>query len=448
MRIVIVGAGSAGKNLAVRIGAMGHDLIVIDRDPGALTEVTAEMDVLAMEGTGSSPGILEGVDLARTDLFVAVTSSDEVNLLACHCARKGGAEHTIARLSDASYRHSPLLDLKAFGVDHAMSHKEQGALEIFSVLNLPGSIEATRLFDGKVAAVGVVLPGACPLLDKPLAEFRDEPWFGKVRFMGRVRNGKTEIPGGATVLQEGDDLYTVLPAEATKDFMDWILGGKRPEFKKVIIAGGSDLGLSLARLLEKTSLETVLIERNRERAERISELLERCLVIHGDAAHAATLKEIGMDVGTAFAAVTGDEEMNIVSCIQAKELGARFTVSRIDTPEYVPIVDKLRLLDRVISPYLSLIRAILSYLRGATVLDVGLFNHIAGELQEVVIEAGDAAVERPLSSLRLPRGALVAAVRRGDETFIPTGEFVFLAGDRIAVFSLPGTAPKLRSIFQ
>lgn len=447
MRIIIVGAGSAGRNLAYRTHGLGHDVIVIDQDPAALTEIEAELDVLTIVGQGSTPSVLEKADVAKCDLFVAVTSSDEVNLVACHVARRSGAGHTVTRLSEASYATSPLFDLKGFGVDESISLYEHCAEEIFEVLRTPGTFEATTLFDGKIEAFGLKLPCCSPLIGKPLSEFKTLDHIADVRLIGLLRKAELKIPRGTTVCQPEDDLYAVLTPGNRVDFMDWVHGGESPKYRKVVIVGGARLGIALSRRVEQTPLECVLIESDRATAERASEDLQRTLVMNADPTHSATLKDVGLDGETAFVSVTTDEETNIVSCIQAKDLGAGFTVSRINRPEYVPVIDKLRLLDRVTSPYLSLIRAILAHVRGDVITDVGLFYHIPGELQEVSIPPGNKWSGQALAKVDLPEAAVVAAVQRGEQTFVPSGDVVLEANDRLAVYSLPGTIHRIRSVF-
>ncbi len=448
MRIAIAGAGSAGQNLAYKLHAMGNDLIIIDTDPVALNEISSALDVMTVLGRGSSPEIIEKSQAGKCDIFVAVTSNDEVNLLACHLAHSAGARFTICRINDISFLRSPLLNLARLGVDRAVAHNERCAREIFDVLSIPGAFEATSLFKGRITAIGFRLPEGSPLLDKPLAEFKDVEWFDKVRFFGLVQGDELQIARGSSVCRMGDDLYAVLASHDTDAFMDWAFAGKRQKIRKVIVAGGSRLGLSLAHHVEKASMECILVERDRALAERASEQLERAQVLHADAAHAATLKEIGLGKDTAFAAVTDDQDTNIVSCIQAKDLGAGFTVSRIDNPDYVPIVDRLHRIDHVVSPYLSLIRAILAYVHGDRITDVGLFTHISGELQEVVVKAGNRWEGRPLRDVKLPEAAVVGAIQRGDETYVPTGSFELKVGDRLAIYSLQKTAHRIRPVFE
>jgi trk/ktr system potassium uptake protein len=447
MRIVIVGAGNAGRNLVKKLCGMGHDVVVIDHDAETLANLASEIDAMTVEGNGASPSVLDRAEIAKADLLAAVTSRDEVNILACVCARRAGKAHTIARISEASYLASPLLDLKELGVDHALSHKVECAREIFNVFQLPGTLEAAQLLGGRITALGLKLPDASPLLGRRLMEFGEEKWFDRVRFIALVHDGKLEIPGGESQFYAGDDVYVVLAPGDTSRFLDWTLNSQRSGFKKVIIAGGGELGLSLAKLLEKTSTEVVLVDRNRNRAENASAQLHKCLVIHADVTEAATLKDIGVDAKTAFASTTEDEELNMVSCIQAKQLGAGFTVARIDKPEYVPIIDTLKLLDRVVSPYISMVKVILQFVRGENVMDVGLFHRISGELQEMVIRPGSRAVGKPLSALKLLPNAIVAAVERDNTVSVPTGDFTLRENDRLALYCLPETADRLKSVF-
>jgi len=447
MRITIIGAGNAGKNLVAKLCEMGQDVVVIDKDEDVLNELALGHDVMTIEGDGADPDVLADANIGRLDMLAAVTPFDEINLLACCWAKAAGAQYTVARLSDSKYTRSSLVDMVRLGVDRPLVHKEECAREIFDVLYRPGTLEVTSLLEDKIAAIGLKLVENAPIAGKPLKEFRSERWFGKVRFIGLVKQGELSIPDGDAIAEAEDDVYVVLPVKEIDQFLDWIMAGRRRGFKKVVIAGGGELGLSLAGLLENTAMETVLIDKNRARAERASQNLRKCLVLNADAAETSTLKEVGLNSGTAFAAVTGDEEMNIVCSIQAKQLGARFTIARIDKSEYVPIIGNLQLLDKVVSPNLSLIQTILEHIRGEIVENVGLFHRIAGEMQEVVIKVGSKREGIAISELKMPRGSIIAAVQRDDDAFVPTGECKLKQGDRLAVYCLPEAAGKIKSAF-
>jgi trk/ktr system potassium uptake protein len=447
MKTAIIGAGNAGKTLVAKLCEMGLDIVVIDRDGDALTELALSHDVMTIKGDGADPEVLADESLGKLDLLAAVTPYNETNLLSCCWAKAAGVQHTVARLSDNKYIRSPLVDITKLGVDRPLVNKEECAKEIFEVLYRPGTLEVTSLLDDKIVAIGLKLPENAPILSKRLKEFRSEEWVGKVRFIGLVKQGKLSIPDGNSIAEAGDDVYVVLPVNEIDSFLDWIMARQRKRFKKVVIAGGGELGLSLAGLLEDTSMRTVLIDNHLGRAKHASEDLVKCLVLNADATEASTLKEAGIDSGTAFAAVTGDEEMNIVCCLQAKELGAGFTIARIDKPEYVPIIGNLNLIDKVVSPNISLVNTILGYIRGEIVENVRLFNRIKGEVQEVVIKADSKREGTAISELKLPRDSIVAAVQRDEDVFIPTGEFQLRQGDRLAIYCLPKTAAKIKSVF-
>ena len=447
MKIAIVGAGNAGKTLVAKLCEMGQDVVVIDRDGGVLNELALSYDVMTIEGNGADPDVLADGGIGKLDLLAAVTPYDEMNLLSCCWAKAAGVQHTVARLSDNKYIRSPLVDTARLGVDRPLANKEECAKEIFDVLYRPGTLEVTSLLHDKIVAIGLRLLENAPILSKPLREFSSYKWVGKVRFIGLVKQGKLSIPDGNSIADPGDDVYVVLPVKEIDQFLDWIMAGRRRRFKKVVIAGGGELGLSLAGLLEDTSMRTVLIDNHRGKATSASENLVKCLVLNADAAEASTLTEAGVDSGTAFAAVTGDEEMNIVCCLQARQFGAGFTIARIDKPEYVPIIGNLNLVDKVVSPNISLINAILEYIRGEIVENVRLFHRIKGEVQEVVIKAGSKREGTVISELKLPRDSIVAAVQRDEHVFIPTGEYKLRQGDRLAIYCLPKTAEKIKSAF-
>ncbi len=447
MKIAIIGAGNAGKNLAAKLCEIGQDVVVIDRYKEALNELAASYDVMTIEGNGADPDVLANINIGDFDLLAAVTPYDEINMLACCWAKTAGIQHTVARLSNNKYARSPLVDTARLGIDRPLVHKEECARDIFDMLYRPGILEVTSLLNGKIAALGLKLPENAPFASKPLKEFRTEKWFGKSRFIGLVKQGNFSIPDGNSIADPGDDVYVALPAGEIDLFLDWIMAGRKKRFKKVVIVGGGELGLALAELLEDAPMETVLIDKNRERAEYASKILVNCLVLNADAVEASTLKETGIASGAAFAAITGDEEMNIVCCIQAKQLGASFTIARIDKSEYVPIISRLNLVDRAISPNTSLIKAILKYVRGEIVEHVGLFHRITGEVQEVIIRAGSKREGTAISKLKLPRGSIIAAAQRDDHAFVPTGDYILRQGDRLAIYCLPKTAEKIKSAF-
>ena len=215
-----------------------------------------------------------------------------------------------------------------------------------------------------------------------------------------------------------------------------------------MIAGGGDVGLRLAQLLEDKPLNVILVEANEERAQFCSGILKRALVINSDTLAGETLEEIGVVKDTAFVATTGDDENNIIGCLLAEKLGACFTMAKVKKSEYAPIIDSLNLLDRVISPQQTMINAILHFVRGQNVTSATLLHKLPGELLELVIPSSSMLVGRAIKDARFPKGTIIAAVLRNDEDYIPTGNLVLEQDDHLVVFSIPDSINKLRKFMQ
>ena len=447
MRVLIIGAGNAGRNLATKLCEEKRDVVLIDRDPDALAEVQAQLDILTVEGEGSSPVVLEKAEVRKADLVVAVTDSDEANILACVIAHAAGVPHKVARVSNRDFLTAPeQLNLERVGIDLVVSQKEECANELLNILRMPGTLESVDLLDGKVLAVGIRVHMDSPLLRSPLRTFPNQEILRFIRFIAVVRGSELIVPRGDTEFLVGDDAYFVGRREDVARFLDWAWP-ERAMADKVVIAGGGDLGLRLAQLLEGTDKESVLIELDEERAHDCSELLDRTLVIKGDALDRETLENAGVSKA-AFVATTHDDENNIIACLLAEKMGARFTLAEINKPEYVPIVDELSLLDRAVSPPLSMINAILHFVRGKYVKEAALFHRLPGELMDLVVPAKSKWAGNAVKDIKMPIGIVLAGILRNDEVLVPTGDLVVLAGDRVAIFAAPQVVGKLESIFR
>ena len=447
MRILIIGAGNAGRHLAAKLSEERHDIVIVDRDDAALNEVAAQLDIQTVAGEGSSPRILEKAGLMKTDLIVAVTDKDEVNILACAFANTAGVPHKVARVSNPDFIHAHTkFDLRKMGIDLIISQKEECADEIYTILRMPGTIEAVDMLEGRVLAVGVKIHMDSPLVMQTLKEFPRPELLQRIRFIGLVRADELLIPKGDTQLMIGDDLYFCGQPSDVNEFLEWA-SPEHERFEKVIIAGGGDLGLQLALRMEKTDTPVVLIERNADRAEACSLLLDRTLVIRGDALDQETLENAGVIHGCAFVAVTGSDENNIMICLLAEKAGATFTLAQVTRPEYVPIIGSLSLLDRAVSSHMSMINAILHFVRGKNVKAAALLHKLPGELLDVVLTPGHRWVDKPIRSIRIPTGVMIATVLRDQTATAPTGDLVLRSGDRLILFSVPEAVSRVEDLF-
>ena len=448
MRIIIIGAGESGRHLAAKLCELKHDVVVIDSDAEALKEIKNELDIMAIEGQGASPRVLKEAEVEKSDLLVAVTYRDEVNILACVYAHAAGVPNKVARVSNMDYTTpSGALDLRRMGVDLVVSQDEECAIALFNNLRLPGTSEAVDLLDGRVLAVGVKVDTESQLLRVQLKAFPEPGLLEQIRFLAVVRGADVFIPNGDTRFMIGDDVFLSGAPGAISDFLNWAWPELKP-FGKIIIAGGSNLGLQLARLLDKTSMQVVLLEKDEDRAEFCSGELSRGLVLKGDAMDRDTVENAGSVEDAAFVAVMDGDEDNIIACLVAEKLGARFTLAKISRPDYIPIINSLSLLDRIVNPPLSMINAILHFVRGQNVSAASLFHKLPGELLEVQLKARHQWAGKAIRDLDVSDGLLIAAVRRGDDVVPATGDLVLAENDLIVVFALSDSVRKIEALFR
>ena len=446
MRILIIGGGQTGGHLADKFCADSHDVVVIDPSAEALAELNAHLDLLTIQGDGANPGVLEEADLERADMVVAVTDRDDTNILACIFARARGVKRTVARVSSSAFLSSRRIDFSQRGVDVLVNQYDEYARDLYNVLRLPGSIEVADLLDERVMVVGMSIHMDSPLLGTSLNRFAGKDWLQKIRFTAVVRGDQVMTPHGETTFLVGDDVYFAGEPDAIADFMQWAW----PEYKRfqrVVIAGGGELGLQLARMLEHTRMLIVLIEQDEERADFCSAQLNRTLVIKGDALDQETLAGIGEASDMAYVAATGSDEHNIIGCLVAEKYGARFTAAQVGKKEYIGIINQLRLLDRIVDPRLAMVNSILHFVRGKNVQAAAILARLPGELVELKLAAKHKWAGKTIKDLRLPDGAIIVTALRGGQVKTATGDLTLAAGDRVVVFCLPAAMVKMESFF-
>ncbi len=446
MRIIVIGAGNAGTYLAAKLSEEQHDIVIIDRDYEALKDIQTSIDVQTIEGDGSNPEILEDAGIRKAQLLVAVTDRDEVNILACCLANLVGVPLKVARITSKDYyQPGSEYDIRRLGIDLVVSQNEECADEIFTMLRMPGTIEAVDLLKGKVLAVGIKVHMDSPMVFQTLGAFPEPDLLRHVRCVGIMRGNDLIMPDGSTQLMIGDDMYLVGQAEHLTAFLQWA----NPEyagFEKIVVAGGGDLGLQLAQRLEQHDCRVVLIERDEERAEYCAEQLDRTLVLRGDALSPETLSHVDIVKSTAFVAATGDDETNIMICLLGEKAGATFTVAQVAKPDYVPIISSLSLLDRAVSSHVSMINSILHAVRGKNVHAAAVLQKLKGELLEIGLTADSPWAGRSIGDLDIPDGMIIATIQREQEILVPTGDQVLMAGDHLVIFLKPGMERKVHAL--
>lgn len=447
MRALIIGAGKAGWHLAETLCKEGHDVVVVDNNVQALSDLESQLDVLTAVGHGADPALLEEVDIGKCDLVVAFTNQDEVNIFACAYAKSAGVPNRVARLDNpALVSPTSRLRLDEIGVDLAVSRYSTIASELHNILRLPGTLEVVDLLDDMIQVVGFRVSLDSPLTRAPLQTVAEPEMLGRVRVIAVKRGDALIVPRGDTQLLIGDDVYAACEPDYTPTLLNWACP-ERISFQKIIIAGGGTLGRTLAKLLEPSSVQVVVIEERKDRAEQCATVLQKALVIHGNALEEENLKNAGIVPGTAFVAATGTDENNIINCLLAEKLNANFTLAQITKAEYVSIINSQSLLDRAVSPYVAMSNAVLHFIRGQYVKSATVLHGLPGELLEVILTGGNKWTGHMIKELKIPKGTMIAAVQREGRVLIPTGNLLLLAEDRLLMFARPDSLSRIESMF-
>ncbi len=447
MRTVIIGAGNAGRQLALRLCEEKHSVVMVDVDAQALDEAEAGLDVLSVCGKGTHPEVLEEAQVEKADLLIAVTDSDDANILGCLMAHAAGVKGKIARVTSTSFCHeSEHYDLQRMGIDLVINQKQECAREVFNMLMMPGAHEVFYLFAGRVMVAGCRVTAVSPLLNRTPAECNRLDLMQGVRAIAIRRGRELVVPRGNTVFEQDDLAFLVGTRKEIADFFAWVCPDIKP-FQRVVIGGGGDLGLMLAQFVEM-EFDCVLLEKDEERALYCSAALEKSLVMSTDALTESALEEAGVHDRSAYIALTGDDENNIMNCLMAQKKGAAFTATHIARTDFVPVVEQLYLVNRVVSPYISTTNAILHWLRSKRVRVASLLHSLPGELLDMVVPPGHEIDGMCIKDIPLPEKAVIATVMRENVIHTAVGDLQLLAGDRMLVFTHADEVGKIRILFQ
>lgn len=436
MRILIVGAGAVGSHLAERLSEEGQDVVVVESDPATADEVSAQLDVMVVQGNGASMPVLERAGVGEADLVLAVTSRDEVNLIACLAASQMDVDFRVARISNPEYYEGEsLLSRERLGVDMMINPERECAWETFQLLNSEAATDLAQFADGRLQLVGLrVLEGA-DVAGHTLAELDRKLSARRYVTVAIVRDGQTEIPGGASRIEAGDQIFVLTPAEEMPAIPP-LAGYERFQLRRVMIAGGSREAIHLARHLEEHDVACTILEEERERCLELAEALPGALVLHGDATDLDLLEMEGVEGIDGYVSFTGQDETNMLSGLLAKHLGARKVISLIDRVEYMPLVSRVGV-DAVVSPRMSTVNAILRYVRRGNVRSVATLKGIDAEAMELVVGEDAPIAGRALRDVEMPQHGLFGAIIRGDAVITPRGGDVLEPGDRVIVFAFP-----------
>lgn len=447
MRVVVIGAGEVGFDVARILSMDQHDVVVVDVDQDRLDSVANRLDVMTIRGSGTSAHVLEAAGMKDADLLVAVAAIDEVNIIACMMASRLGVTTTVARVRSRELADAQsVLKAADLGINLIIHPEESTAREIVGLLRRASATDSLTFVGGNMQLVGMRIDTDCTCPDRPLNELAAELPGHPFRVASIVRGVRTLIPSGTDRLRTNDQIFLVA---RPKDMPHVIrhFGKNEGRIQNVMIMGGNEVGLLIADELQRERNKRVkLIVPDRETAEKQAALLPNVLVIHGKETDIDLLATEGLGEMDAFVAITDDEESNLVTCLLAKHLGVKKTVALLSKVAYIPISQSIGL-DAAVSAKLAVSREIMSYLRGKHVLSVATVHGLDAEIVEMEAEPRSAITRGPLSELNLPRGMLVAAVDHGKKSEVATGKTVVNPGDRAIVFVLPSMMAKAERLF-
>ena len=448
MKIVIIGAGEIGYDLADVLSKEQHDVIVLDRDKDCLDKVAENLDVLCHEGNATSAKDLVDTGVKDADILIAVTSIDEVNMIASMMSKRLGAEMVIARVrSDELSRPNAPLKPTDLGIDVLIHPEQSAAHEIVRLIKRASASDLVNLADGKMQMIGLRIGKNSPLVGKSLSEYAQEHSELTFRVVAISRQGLTIIPSGSVRIQALDQI--IIAKTETIPSIVKTTGKPEVEIDRVMIAGGTPIGAMIARTLcqEEKNWNVKLIEPDYDTAVELAQELKDVLVLNGNPTDPDLLATEGITETDAFISVTDDEESNIISCLMAKHLEVKKTVALVSKSDYIPLSQTIGL-DAAINKKSAASNEIHRHVRGGRVISVTALQGIKAEVIELQAAPKSKVTKKPIHKISFPEGCVIGGILSNGSTAIATGKSQIKANDRVIIFCLPEAIDKVTSLFK
>ncbi len=442
MRVFIVGAGEVGFNTAQMLSREGHEVTVVERDEDRVNRAGDQLDALVLQGNGASPKMLAEIGSHKSELLIAVTDSDEVNITACLVAKAQGVGQTVARIRNPDYYDSKdPFARDVLGIDFVIHTERAAAEEIRDALRVPGSVNVETFAEDNIEVAEVVLKEDSAVVGSAV---KDVKLPDGSLVVGVVRGEETIIPQGDTELQVGDHVFLISERKNINRVVRAV-STDTEKVDEVMIFGGGKIGLRLAMILEDEGISVKIVEKSEERAQYIASRLRKGLVLHDEGTSRDFLLQERVNHTGAFIAATGDDRANLLAVMYAKQLGAKRTVSIVSRSEFAPLSEALGV-DIAVSPRLITAGAILRFVRKGEVVAVNVLESGA-EMIELRVPENCKVAGRPLSKVGFPEGAIVGAVLRNGDVVIPTGDEVLQQGDDAVVFTVESAVDEVERLF-
>lgn len=446
MKIIIAGAGDVGSHLAKLLSSEFHDIYLIDKNEERLNSISSQFDVFTILGDAKSVEIMEQKLISSCDLLIAVTSSEETNMLICILGKKLGAKHTIARINDDNIikenREHFYNDL---GINTLISPTHLASLEIKRLIHQSAFTDDIEFEQGKLTVFGISLSGNSILINKTVRESADLNPNLTFKPLALHRDNLTLLVSGETILKENDIVYFISLKESIDNIIK-ICGKHKFKVKDVMIIGGSRIGLNTAELLEK-DFRVTLVEKDKKRCEEMASTLKSTLVVNINGHDVKMLEEEGLTETDALVSVTADSEMNIMTSLVGKSHGIKKTIARIENFDYINLSQSIGV-DTLINKKIIAADNIFKFVRKGNVSSVANLHGTDAEIIEFIVKKGSKITKKPLNHLNFPSLSKIAGVIRDGNPIIPFGDFQLQENDQTIVFSLTESIKKIEEFFQ
>ena len=443
MNFIIIGAGEVGYHLASRLSQEKMDVVIIEKDEEKVKRVIDTLDVQTIHGSGSSIETLKQAGIEDADMIIAVTNSDEVNMISCLVASaQSKVPIKIARIRNPEYsQNSGILGEKHLSIDLTINPEMEMVKTISRLVEIPDATDIVEFAEGRVRITGIKVDPQSYVIGKKLKDLSKENLQHDIIVAAIFRNDKVIVPRGDDIIQENDLVYAVTDAKKIIPITNYFKE-KEHKAQRVMILGGGHIGVELAQIFEKKGIKTKIIEPNEQRCSDIAEKLDKTIVLRGSGTDQGLLEEENIKDIDILIAVSEDEQTNIMVSLLAKRLGAKKVISLINHLTYTSLVTNIGV-DVVVSPHLAAVSRILQFIRKGKVLSVASFYKENAEAIEIIAMETSDIVNKPLRNIKFPRGAIIGAVVRGKEIIIPTGDTIILPDDRVIIFTLTSVIPSV-----
>ncbi|CDH05712.1 potassium transport protein, NAD(P)-binding (Trk family) [Xenorhabdus bovienii str. oregonense] len=452
MKIIILGAGQVGGTLAENLVDENNDITVVDTDTDRLRQLQDKFDLRVINGHGSHPRVLREAGAEDADMLVAVTNSDETNMIACQIAYSlFNTPNKVARIrsSEYIYESETLFQPNDIPIDYLISPEQLVIDYIYKLIQYPGALQVVNFAEGRVSIVAVKAYYGGSLVGNALSSLREHMPHIDSKVAAIFRQDRPIRPQGSTIIEAGDEVFFVAASQHIRAVMSELQRLEKP-YKRLMIVGGGNVGAGLALRLEK-DYSVKLIEHNQERATELAELLHDTIVFYGDASDQELLSEEHIEQVDVFIALTNDDEANIMSAMLAKRMGAKKAMVLIQRSAYVDLVQG-GVIDIAISPQQATISALLGHVRKADIVSVSSLRRGVAEAIEAIAHGDEhtsKVVGRKIGDIRLPPGTTIGAIVRSEEVIIANDYSIIQQGDHVIMFITDKKfVPEVEKLFQ